>query len=81
MEAHHVKSWAEYPKLRYQMNNGITFCKECHKEFHKIYGRKNNTREQLEEFLKIKDQNQNQITQLKINNLKCFVPLRKFEHF
>ena len=26
--------------------------KECHKNFHKIYGKINNTKEQLEEFLK-----------------------------
>jgi len=27
-------------------------CKKCHTEFHKKYGRHNNTKEQLEEFLK-----------------------------
>ena len=30
LEAHHVKSWAQYPKLRFVEENGITLCKDCH---------------------------------------------------
>ncbi len=32
LEAHHIKSWANYPKLRYIINNGITYCLKCHKK-------------------------------------------------
>lgn len=31
LEAHHIKSWATHPELRYEITNGITLCKECHK--------------------------------------------------
>jgi hypothetical protein len=31
LEAHHIKSWAKYPGLRYVLENGVALCKECHK--------------------------------------------------
>lgn len=29
-EVHHIKSYKDYPKLRYEPANGITICKKCH---------------------------------------------------
>ena len=30
IEAHHINSWAQYPEERYDLENGVTLCKECH---------------------------------------------------
>lgn len=49
--SHHIKNFSEYPELRFETSNGITLSQKMHKEFHKIYGWKNNTKEQLIEFL------------------------------
>lgn len=36
--AHHKKSWEHYPELRYDVDNGITLCRSCHKIRHKEIG-------------------------------------------
>ena len=53
LNAHHIESWDINEELRYIEDNGITFCKSCHVEFHKKYGYGKNTKEQLDEFLKL----------------------------
>jgi hypothetical protein len=30
LNAHHIKTWANFPGLRYELNNGITLCKRHH---------------------------------------------------
>lgn len=34
IHAHHIKSFAEYPKLRLEINNGMTLCNVCHSKVH-----------------------------------------------
>lgn len=31
LQAHHIKRWSDASALRYDINNGITLCSECHK--------------------------------------------------
>lgn len=53
LRAHHINNFADFPELRLALDNGITLSKKAHGEFHKIYGKRNNTRGQLEEFLSV----------------------------
>lgn len=51
LNAHHIESYSNNKELRTSLENGITFCKRCHKNFHHQYGYGNNTRAQLIEFM------------------------------
>lgn len=58
--AHHLDGYNWCIDKRYNIDNGVLLCEDCHKYFHHLFGYGDNTKEQYEEFL-----------QLNINNHKA----------
>lgn len=55
-EVHHIMPYEKYKELRTNVKNGITICELHHSSlifgsFHQIYGNRNNTPEQLQEYI------------------------------
>lgn len=34
LNAHHIQAYAKFPELRTDVDNGVTLCYDCHKEYH-----------------------------------------------
>lgn len=56
LNAHHLDGYDWCKDKRLNVDNGATLCKDCHKEFHHLYGYGNNTKEQFVEWLNSKIQ-------------------------
>ena len=54
LNSHHLDGYNWCKEKRTDINNGVTLCEDCHKEFHNIYGKGNNTKEQFDEFMVFK---------------------------
>lgn len=51
LNAHHIYGFSEYIDLRFDLNNGISMCEDCHKNFHARYGRRNFGEIELMDFI------------------------------
>lgn len=53
LEAHHIDSWDINIDKRFEIDNLVTLCKKCHKDFHMKYGYGNNTAKQFHAWLQV----------------------------
>ena len=51
LNAHHILSFKDWPEARIVVDNGMTLCKDCHKDYHGIYGYTNFPDGSLEEWV------------------------------
>lgn len=51
LNAHHINGYHWDENSRIEVDNGITLCNDCHKEFHKLYGYGNNDLFQFSQYM------------------------------
>lgn len=51
LEVHHLDGYSWCKEKRLDTENAITLCDDCHSNFHFIYSKHNNTKEQFEEWI------------------------------
>lgn len=50
LNAHHLNSYSWDIENRTNPDNAVTLCETCHRDFHSIYGNRNNTKDQFTEY-------------------------------
>lgn len=52
LRAHHLEAYDANPDKRFDLDNGVTLCTNCHTAFHIKYGFGGNTKDQFQEWIK-----------------------------
>lgn len=52
---HHLDNFSQFKDKRFDINNGVTLTENSHNKFHKIYGLRNNTKEQFKSFILVEE--------------------------
>lgn len=68
MNIHHIYSRNKFPEKTYDIENVVVICKECHMEFHSMYGFGNNTKNQFYEFIQLKLKDATTIEKVSMDN-------------
>jgi len=55
LNAHHLNSWKHHPELRFDINNLVCLCVNCHKQFHATYGNGHKQPNTVEQYLEFKE--------------------------
>ena len=53
IQAHHILPWSKFPEVRFDVDNGITFCQPCHKKYHSRYKLAECNHKTIAEFLSL----------------------------
>lgn len=51
INAHHIENWKDHPDKRYNLDNLVTLCEKCHKQFHSKYGWRHTDWNKLHDYL------------------------------
>lgn len=72
---HHLNSYDKHKKLRFEDDNCILLCEECHYKFHQNYGFGNNTIKQFIEWIQNEERENNKIRErisMSISSLQSY---------
>lgn len=51
LHAHHIYNYSQHQDIRVDIENGITLCEICHRDFHNTYGYQDNDEFQIKEYI------------------------------